>query len=193
MQEPTGGLRLALKEWAVTVRALEDGHQTILLRKGGIAEKEREFRPRTDDFLLYPTFEHEDPASVQPRHRELLREAHGNPPPEDRVLFRSWGRVEEVLRVEALDPLLDLRDEYIWSPEEIRGRWAWKPERPLYLLGVRILRLPTVQSLPRKRQYGGCRSWVELHEDVAVARSRPVLADDAFADRMDRIARHVGG
>lgn len=36
--------RIALKEWAVVVKALRQGRQIFLLRKGGIAEQCGEFR-----------------------------------------------------------------------------------------------------------------------------------------------------
>ena len=48
----------ALKEWSAAVRALLDGRQTVLLRKGGIHEKRfaitasRFLRPRVARFYL---------------------------------------------------------------------------------------------------------------------------------------------
>ena len=47
--------RTALKEWAVTVKALEQGSQVILLRKGGISEDGKRFAVAHDQFLLFPT------------------------------------------------------------------------------------------------------------------------------------------
>lgn len=35
---------LALKEWSIICKALEDGNQTILLRKGGILEYKKDLR-----------------------------------------------------------------------------------------------------------------------------------------------------
>ena len=45
---------MALKEWAVTVRALAQGQQILLLRKGGIHESGKDFRVIHPQFLLYP-------------------------------------------------------------------------------------------------------------------------------------------
>ncbi len=50
---PTG--RPAFKEWEGIVAALGQGAQTILLRKGGIAEGRAGFRPEHDKFWLFPT------------------------------------------------------------------------------------------------------------------------------------------
>ena len=53
--------RIALKEWAVTVRALNQGSQVLLLRKGGIREEGKDFRVVHPEFILYPTYEHQRP------------------------------------------------------------------------------------------------------------------------------------
>ena len=51
--------QVALKEWAVTVDALAQGTQILLLRKGGIHEEGKDFRVIHPEFLLYPTYEHQ--------------------------------------------------------------------------------------------------------------------------------------
>ena len=51
--------QIALKEWAVTVQALAQGRQVLLLRKGGIHEEGKDFRVVHPEFLLYPTYEHQ--------------------------------------------------------------------------------------------------------------------------------------
>src|SRR3954463_9351064 len=50
---------IALKEWAVTVRALAEGEQLLTLRKGGIREENKHFEIEHDQFFLYPTFAHQ--------------------------------------------------------------------------------------------------------------------------------------
>ena len=47
----------ALKEWATVVNALENGDQTVLLRKGGILEDSSGFVVESEKFFLFPTFE----------------------------------------------------------------------------------------------------------------------------------------
>ena len=58
----------ALKEWAVVVKALEDGEQYILFRKGGILDPG--FSVESSEFLLFPTFEHQT--------KEYLKENYKN-------------------------------------------------------------------------------------------------------------------
>ncbi|MGI0069964.1 MAG: DUF1802 family protein, partial [Nitrosopumilaceae archaeon] len=55
----------ALKEWATVVKALENGNQTVLLRKGGILEAASGFTLEAKKFALFPTYEHQDNASLK--------------------------------------------------------------------------------------------------------------------------------
>ena len=66
----------ALKEWSAVVRALLDGRQRVLLRKGGIHEKR--FEVAAQEFLLFPTVAHSHTERVRREHRHLLDEAAGD-------------------------------------------------------------------------------------------------------------------
>ena len=55
----------ALKEWATIVNALENGDQTVLLRKGGILEDSSGFVVESEKFFLFPTFEHQENKTPQ--------------------------------------------------------------------------------------------------------------------------------
>ena len=60
---------IALKEWAAAIKALENGTQIFIMRKGGIIEETRDFRVQSEAFYLYPTYEHQ--------RKELLKERTG--------------------------------------------------------------------------------------------------------------------
>ncbi len=47
--------RTAFKEWAAVCAALSAGRQTVILRKGGIAEGPGGFQPEHGEFWLLPT------------------------------------------------------------------------------------------------------------------------------------------
>ncbi len=51
---------LALKEWAVAIKALGEGKQVLILRKGGIHKDDKEFPVVHPEFLIYPTYEHQN-------------------------------------------------------------------------------------------------------------------------------------
>ena len=64
----------ALKEWAVVCRALEEGRQVLLLRKGGILEYRQGFKVKHDRFLLFPTYEHQSKDHLQADYSNKLDE-----------------------------------------------------------------------------------------------------------------------
>ncbi len=68
---------LALKEWAVAVRALVKGKQILMLRKGGIHRDDKEFRVVHPEFLLYPTYEHQNIELLKEESHQDLRYACG--------------------------------------------------------------------------------------------------------------------
>jgi hypothetical protein len=60
----------ALKEWAIVCKALEEGRQVILLRKGRIMEYRQGFEVKHSDFFLYPTrYEHQSPTRLREQSR----------------------------------------------------------------------------------------------------------------------------
>ena len=65
---------IALKEWAIICKALEDGKQMLLLRKGGIMEYRKGFEVKHNEFLLYPTFEHQSIESIKAEYKEKIKE-----------------------------------------------------------------------------------------------------------------------
>ena len=60
----------ALKEWAVAIRAIDRGQQIVLLRKGGIREKE--FKVEHENLFLYPTYEHQEEDLLKPEYLQGL-------------------------------------------------------------------------------------------------------------------------
>src|SRR5919112_5306685 len=62
---------VGFKEWALVCEALGRGEQTILLRKGGIAEGREGFGFRHDEFFLFPTFFHEQLVKVRTAEAEI--------------------------------------------------------------------------------------------------------------------------
>ena len=58
--------RFAFKEWAVICDALSRGEQALILRKGGIAEENGEFRPDHARFWLFATYLHQKPDGLKP-------------------------------------------------------------------------------------------------------------------------------
>src|SRR5688572_20328501 len=58
-------LMFAFKEWTLICDALGRGEQSLIIRKGGIAEGRGGFRFKHADFLLFPTLFHEQAAKLR--------------------------------------------------------------------------------------------------------------------------------
>ena len=70
----------ALKEWATVVNALENGDQTVLLRKGGILEDSSGFVVESEKFFLFPTFEHQETKHLKSQFHKHLEDALASKP-----------------------------------------------------------------------------------------------------------------
>ena len=184
-------LTLALKEWAVVQRSLLEGHQIVLLRKGGLVEETGDFDLRAERFLLYPTYEHETEreGDVQPCFGQWLREEEARKPTRDQVRIEAVAQVTDVVRVEARERLLALAPQHIWSPQFIQGRFDWEPYKPVFVLLLRAFALPEPRLLPVRREYGGCRSWVELAEPISTEGATPTISENNYARRRELTLR----
>ena len=63
----------------------------------------------------------------------------------------------------------------------------------VYALIVRVYALRRPVTIEMKEGYPGCKSWVGLDVDVAVAAAVPVLTDEVFADRLAAIRKVLEG
>ena len=178
----------ALKEWSAAVHGLLDGRQTVLLRKGGIHEKR--FDVTASRFLLFPTVAHSHAERVRPEHRDLLGPAAADST-DDALMLRAGAKVVaavEVNRPEALDEIASL---HIWTAESVKeDRLDFRPRHRLTVLVVQASPLAQPVRLVRAPEYAGCKSWVPLPVDPALA--DPVHDDATLAEIADRVRRSVG-
>src|SRR5947199_5078627 len=91
-------LQMGLKEWATVCTALEHGRQMLLLRKGGIYESGGEFELENREFLLFPTYLHQNLKMLKPEYHEGF-EAHGAEP--QQVRLASAGVVTDILQLKS--------------------------------------------------------------------------------------------
>jgi hypothetical protein len=178
----------ALKEWSAAVHALLDGRQTVLLRKGGIAEKR--FAVEASRFLLFPTVAHSHAARVREEHHDLLGAAAADST-DDAVTLRAGAKIVaavEVGRPEAIDEIAPL---HIWTAESVQAdRLGFRPRHKLTVLVVQASPLVEPVRLERTPDYAGCSSWVDL--PVSPKWAAPVHDDRALADIAEQVRRSVG-
>ena len=90
---------IALKEWAVTIKALDEGIQTILFRKGGIHEEGREFRIEHNRFLLYPTYEHQREELLKDKFRKELYTILHDLNDTKTLKIRNWATISHIAEI----------------------------------------------------------------------------------------------
>ena len=184
--------QMALKEWAVTVEAMAQGDQVLLLRKGGIHEDGKDFRVIHREFLFYPTYLHQKEELLQPAHQPALRKMLEQPQDNDRITFSYWAKAEEVLEISDQEKVDDLAPHYIWTTAYAQSKLHWKPMLPLSVLLLRVYKLEQPVTVPYLPEYGGCTSWVEILSGVNLGTMEPVLNDAAFQRRVDAIKGSLG-
>ncbi|WP_375339865.1 DUF1802 family protein [Okeania sp. KiyG1] len=69
---------------------------------------------------------------------------------------------------------------HIWNEKFVSDRLKWKPQQPLYLLLLRTYKLSQNCEIFYRREYGGCRSWIELTQPINITNSVPVFTDDNY-------------
>jgi hypothetical protein len=163
--------RIGLKEWAIVCEALGRGDQSIILRKGGIAEGRQGFGFRHHEFFVFPTWFHEQPEKAR---RIDLKFPSGDP---EKIDLRFFAKVDLVKMITSWEAAQALEPFHILKPEVIRERFEYGDPPGIYVALLRVFRVAPVWTIPNQKKYGGCRSWVTLPEPPAELRFEPVISD----------------
>lgn len=165
----------SLKEWATVVRALEDGKQTVILRKGGILEVASGFKVEAGKFLLFPTFEHQNKQNLKPKFLKYLEEVESEMPPEGYNRITSYAEVLDEADVSSDEKINRLSNFHIWSDSYIEERKKWKPEKPMKAIFLKVYKILPI-DVPLKSEYQGCKSWIEIN--AKIDEGKPVLDEE---------------
>jgi hypothetical protein len=169
----------ALKEWAVAIAVLERGDTALVVRKGGIREKS--FAVPEARFFLFKSYEHQNEDQLKPAYHDLLRSIPDRPD-DGPVVLSSFAEVAgayegcEAEELEALDP------HHVWMREYAASRLKWRPKQPLTVLVLRTYLLPEPVELAYRPEYGGCKSFIDLLQEIPTANARPALDGAAFEE-----------
>lgn len=158
----------ALKEWSNVIEALGRGEQIVLIRKGGIADPH--FGIEADRFYLYPTYFHQGETDS----RETVRITHWV------EVLRTW-TVRDRETLNRLQPLVDL------PQETLEARYRFRPDQALYVIAVRAFALPAPVDVRYREDYGGCRSWISVEDEIDVTGSRPVLSETELKAKVESV------
>lgn len=172
---------IALKEWDSTIKALSEGRQIILLRKGGIKEETRRFELKSNSFFLFPTYEHQRLDLVKEKDRHYVEQSlSGFESNASTVKLIAYAEVAADLEVRDLEELEKLSPYHMWTEELAAERLRWKAKEPLHVLLLRVYTLEEPSEIQVLPEYSGCRSWIELTPPPASRGMKPVLSDEEF-------------
>lgn len=185
---PPESCGVAFKEWFGVCRALGDGRQSLILRKGGVEEVGGEFRPEHPAFWLYPTLVHQAEQGLrtpEPPDPSARFDPATLVPIETLAVVEWAGRVDDLTQLAALEPWHD------WTEATIRGRFDYR--RPgLWALVVRVFRRAEPWPLPVTPAQLGCRTWVPLDPSIPLDGARAVLSEPEATERLAAIRRALG-
>lgn len=171
-------MKPAFKEWALVCEALGCGRQSIILRKGGIAEGRAGFSFKHQEFLLFPTWFHEQLAKTT-----LPSDCPIPDCPENQLILRYGATLEWTANLRDWSIVARLQEHHIWREEVLAERFAYDEDPGLHLAFLRIYRLDPPVILPMEKRYGGCRSWVDLPVEECAWVS--VISDEEHLRRAD--------
>ena len=183
----------ALKEWAVVCRALADGRQTLLIRKGGIEEIKDGFQVTHRDFWLFPTYVHQKAADLIPAVHPEFEGVQKAQPPSGAVPFQLYATVEDAVKVMDLERLRALAGYHILSWDCIAARYHYRNKPGVHVMTIRVHRRPTLVTLKNTPRYDGCVSWVDLDQALDTQGCAPVLSDAEFGVRLADIRARLAG
>jgi hypothetical protein len=163
---------IGFKEWSLVCNALGHGTQSVILRKGGIAEGREGFSFRCLEFFLFPTFFHEQIGKVRIAAADIAA-------PGDTIAIRWYAKVERVQRIDSVAIAEALAPLHILSIEVVRERFGYKGDG-LNVAFVRVFEVSPVWVLQNEKRFAGCRSWIDLPVPPEM-KMRPVLDDVAQA------------
>lgn len=157
---------LALKEWSIICKAMEEGKQTLLLRKGGILEYKKGFEISQKLFLLYPTLEHQTAEYLQSNYLQdykLLLKRNRSEIVQDKVnTIRIIARIEAMQEFHDHELLSKLEKYHIWNEKYVNMRMNYNPKKPMNALLLRIYKLSQPISLDVNPEWAGCKSWIDI-------------------------------
>lgn len=187
-------LNVALKEWAVICDLLAAGELSFLLRKGGIYEDAgpARFRLEHQRFALFPAWEHQHPARLKPAYRQRVQVFDQEPA---ELTIHAMAEAAKIWQVPSRAAFDRLEDLHPWTQGQINVRFNYKPDRPLYLLALRVFKLAQPVTIANTPEYAGCKSWVNLSPEHAIddAAAEPVLSATAMGELLVRLDAAMKG
>jgi len=165
------------------VDTLGAGQQIIILRKGGIHREDKDFKIVHPEFLLFPTYEHQKVDLIKPHFRPALETAFNQNVNSQVVTLSKWCEVTDVFELRDSQTLQNLSRFHLWTDGYAQKRLHWRPKNPLTVAFLRVFELLKPLIVPVLDRYNGCKSWVDLGQDLLLGDMTPILPGDEYEQR----------
>jgi hypothetical protein len=156
----------ALREWAIVCKALEEGRQIIILRKGGILEYRQGFEIKHEKFFLFPTYEHQSKDHIQQDYIDKFDDVLKEQPAAGTNKMTSYAEVVETKEITEPSALKMLAKYHIWNESYVNARMDYNPSKPMSVILLRAFKLDKPVHISVKPEWAGCRSWIPLDFDL---------------------------
>ena len=144
------------------------------------------------EFLLYPTYEHQKAELLKPAFHNSLEETFGEDDIPGLVTLEYWCQVTDKFELQDVSVLDTLSEYHMWTDNYAQARLHWRPKSPLTVALLRVYELQQPQALPILDEYIGCKSWVELGQEVPLGYMTPVLSDSDYEGKADAVRKALG-
>ena len=113
-------------------------------------------------------------------------------PKGENIRIEAWARITDILRVEPahFPKLFTFGSQHIYGDAFLRFRTENEPQKPLYCLFLRTFNLPESITIPMEPDYYGCRSWITLENEIAIAGATPALSRHTYEERV-RVTKRI--
>ncbi len=185
-------MAIAFKEWSLVCEALGKGEQSVILRKGGIAEGRSGFGFEHREFYLFPTWFHGQIEKIRKSEIFLPEQAP------DSIVISHAASVEWCGRIGDKEIVHRLRDLHVLDDSVVEDRFVYDTGsgslggHGIHVAFVRIYRMEPSSVLDMEKGFGGCRSWIEI-PDVDAITMISVLSDEEHERRRELFLRHLEG
>ncbi len=168
---------IGFKDWSLVCSALNEGRQSLIFRKGGIAEGRDGFRFKHESFFLFPTQFHQQAERIRPEILPALTPI--DPAPAGTVAIQNFFVLDWAMWIDDWPTLQRLEPFHVWREEVVRERFEYEDQRGLQCAFGRVYRLDPAWTFPDRPSFGGCRSWITLPEFPAEITAMPPVIEDA--------------
>jgi hypothetical protein len=158
--------QIGFKEWKVVCEAIASGRQDVIFRKGGIHEGKAGFSFKHSEFYLFPTLFHAQTDFVTEGEALKTTEWQNG----DKVQIECFCRAVKALTLTNWEDVLAYQERHIWTEQTIRERFDWEGKGmatgSIHVAELEVFRLERPFLLEYAPKYGGCRSWIDLPDEI---------------------------